>query len=70
MNSLLQVIAIFNEHDSTKLKDWLTDIEMAADLTSESRSKLVKAKSRGLTCTLVTEAITSNKSGDEIKDLL
>ena len=69
-NSLLQDIAVFNEHDSTKLEDWLMDIEMAADLTSKSRAKLTKLKSRGLTCTLVTEAITSNKPWDEIKDLL
>ena len=70
MNSLLQVITVFNQHVSTKLEDWLTDIEMAADLTSESRARLAKAKSRGLMCTLVTEATTSNKSWDEIKDLL
>ena len=69
-NSLLQDIPVFNEHDSTKQKDCLTDINTAADLTSESRARLDKAKSRGLTCTLVTEAITSNKSWDEIKDLL
>ena len=60
----------FNEHDSIKLEDWLTDIEMAADLTSESRARLAKVKSRGLTCTLGTEAITLNKSWDEIKNLL
>ena len=36
-NSSLQVIAVFNEHDSTKLEDCLTDIEMAADLTSERK---------------------------------
>ena len=35
-NSLLQDIVIFNEHNSTKLEEWLTDIERAADLTSES----------------------------------
>ena len=69
-NSLLQDILVFNEHDSTKLEDWLTDIEMAVDLTSEIRARLAKVKSRSLTCTLVTEAITSNKSWDEIKDLL
>ena len=69
-NSLLQDIPVFNEHGSTKLEDWLTDIETAADLTSESRSRLAKVKSRGLTCILVTEAITSNKSWDEIKDLV
>ena len=54
----------------TKLKEWLTDIETAADLTNESRAKLAKAKSRGLPCTLVTEAINSDKSWDEIKNLL
>ena len=53
-----------------ELEEWLTDIETAADLTSESRAKLAKVKSRGLTCTLVTEAINSDKSWDEIRDLL
>ena len=37
-NSLLHDIAVFNEHDSTKLEDLLMDIETAADLTSESRA--------------------------------
>ena len=69
-NSLLQDIPVFNEHDSTRFENWLTDIEMAADLTSQSRSRLVKVKSQGLTCTLVTEAITSDKSCNEIRDLL
>ena len=36
INSLLQDNAIFNEHNSTKLEEWLMDIEKAADLTSES----------------------------------
>ena len=35
-NSLLQDIAVFNEYNSTKLKEWLTDIDTAADLTNES----------------------------------
>ena len=43
-NSLMQDIPIFNEHDSTKLEDWLLDIETAVDLTSESRARLTKAK--------------------------
>ena len=69
--SLLQDIPVFNEHDSTKLEDWLTDIEMATYLTSESRARLTKAMSRILTCTLSTlVTITSNKFWDEIKDLL
>ena len=46
------------------------DIETAADLTAESRSKLAQARSEGLTCTLITEAITSGKSWDDIKDLI
>ena len=69
-NSSLQDISVFNEYDSTKLEDWIMDIEIAADLTSESQAKLSKAKSRGLTHTLVTEAINSNKSWEEIKVLL
>ena len=35
-NSLLQDIAVFNEHDSTKLKEWLMNIETTTDLTNES----------------------------------
>ena len=69
-NFLLQDIAVFIEYDSTKLKNWLTDIGTAADLTRESQAKLAKAKSRGLTYTLVTEAINSDKRWKEIKDLL
>ena len=69
-NSLLHDIAVFNKPDSTKLEDWLTDIEMAADLTRENRARLVKVKSRGLMHTLVTEAIMSNKFWDERTDLL
>ena len=68
-NSLLQEIVIFSEHNSTKFEEWLTDIETAADLTNESQAKLAKAKSRGLTCTLVMEVINSEKTWDEIKDL-
>ena len=52
------------------LDDWLMDIEAAVDLTHESRAKLAKAKLRGLTHTLVTEAINSDTSWEGIKDLL
>ena len=45
-------------------------IETAADLTDESRTKLVQAKSIGLTHTLITEALTSGKGWDDIKNLL
>ena len=69
-NSLLQDITVFNEHNSTKSEDWLVDIQTAADLTNESWAKLVKTKLRGLMHTLVTEAINSDKSWEDIKDLL
>ena len=46
------------------------DIETTVDLTNESQAKLAKAESRGLTHTLVMEAINSDKSWEEIKDLL
>ena len=44
--------------------------ETAADLSAESRTKLAQAKSKGLTHTLITEALTSGKCWDDIKDLL
>ena len=69
-NSSLQDIPVFNDHDSTKLEDWFTDIETAADLPSKSRARLAKVKTWGLNHILVTEAITSNKSWDDIEDLL
>ena len=69
-DSLLQDITVFNGHDSTKLGNWLMDIETAANLTSKSQAKCAKAKSRGLTHTLVMEAINSGKSWEGIKDLL
>ena len=69
-NSLLQNISIFRGHDTTLLEDWLVDIETAADLTMESRTKLAQAKSKGSTLNLITEAITSEKSWEDFKDLL
>ena len=53
-----------------QLEDWLVDIETTADLTDESRTKLAQSKSKGLTCTLTTEALTSGKGWDYIKYLL
>ena len=70
VNTLLQDITIFNGNNSLQLKDWLIDIETTADLTSESRTKLAQVKSKGLICTLISEALSSDKSWDEIKDLL
>ena len=56
--------------DSSQLEDWLTDIEMASELIGENRTKLAQAKSRGLVRTLISEALTSQKSWEEIKDSL
>ena len=47
-SSLLQDIPILNGQDSSQLEDWLTNIEIASELTNESRTKLAQAKSRGL----------------------
>ena len=69
-NTLLQDITIFTGNDATQLEDWLLDVETAAELSAESRTKLAQAKSRGLTCTLITEALTSGKSWEDIMDLL
>ena len=56
--------------DSSQLEDWLINVETAANLTSESRTKLAKAKSKGLTHSLIKEALNLDKSWEEIKDLL
>ena len=69
-STLLQDITFFNGNDSTQLEDWLLDTETAADFTRESRVKLAKAKSKGLTHTLISEALNSDKGWDKIKDLL
>ena len=47
-NMLIQDIPTFDGSDSTQLEDWLVDIETAADLTDEIRTKLAQAKSNGL----------------------
>ena len=69
-SSLLQDISILNGQDSSQLEDWLTDIETASELTGKSRTKLAQAKSRGLVRTLLSEALTSQKTWEEIKDSL
>ena len=69
-NSLLQDIPILNGNDSSLLEDWLTDIETALELTGESRTKLAQAKSRGLVRTLISKALTLNKTWVDIKDSL
>ena len=69
-SSLLQDISTLNEQDSSQLEDWLTDIETASELTGESRTKLTQAKSKGLVRTLLSEALTLQKTWEEIKDSL
>ena len=68
--SLLQDIPTLNGQDSSQLEDWLTDIETASELTGESRTKLAQAKSKGLVRTLIMEALTLQKTWEEIKDSL
>ena len=48
----------------------MIDFETTADLMDESRTKLAQAKCKGLTHILITEALTSGKCWEEIKDLL
>ena len=67
---MLQDIIILNGNDSSQLEDWLTDIKTASDLTGKSRTKLAQAKSKGLIRTLISEAITSNKTWEDIKESL
>ena len=69
-SSLLQDIPILYGQDSSQLEDWLMDIETASELTGKSRTKLAQAKSRGLVRTLITKALTAQKSWEEIKDSL
>ena len=69
-SSLLQDIPILNGQDSSQLEDWLTDIETASELTNESITKLAQVKSRGLVRTLISKALTAQKSWEEIKDSL
>ena len=69
-SSLLQDIPALNGQDSSQLEHWLTNVETASELTGESRTKLVQAKSRGLVRTLISEALTSQKTWEEIRDSL
>ena len=70
VNSLLQDIMILNGNNLSQLEDWLTDIETTSDLIGESRTKLAQAKSKGLIRMLISEALNSNKTWDEIKNCL
>ena len=67
MNTLIQDTPTFNGSNSMQLEDWLVDIETTANLTDESRTKLTQAKSKGLTHTLITEALTSGKCWGKLR---
>ena len=60
VSTQLQDITIFNGNNSSQLED----------ITSKSRTKLAQTKSKDLVQTLISEALSSDKSWDEIKDLL
>ena len=64
---MLQDIPTLNGQVSSQLEDWLTDIETASELTG---TKLAQAKSRGLVRILISEALTAQKTWEEIKDCL
>ena len=61
-SSLLQDIPTLNGQDSSQLEDWLTDVETASELTDESRTKLPQAKSKELVRTLISKALTAQKT--------
>ena len=67
---MLQDIPTLTRQDSSELEDWLIDIETASELTGESRTKIAQAKSKGLVRTLISEALTAQKTWEEIKDCL
>ena len=62
---MLQDIPTLNGQDSSQLEDCLTDIETVSELTGESRTKLAQAKSKGLVRTLISEALTLQKTWEE-----
>ena len=64
---MLQDIPTLNGQDSSQLEDWLTDIETASELTDESKTKLALTKSKGLVRTLILEALTAQKTWEELK---
>ena len=68
--TMLQNIPTFNVQESSKLEDWSMDIETAADMLTESYTCLAKAKSCGLTHTLICKATKAVKCWDEMKGIL
>ena len=67
--SLLQCIPTFNGQDSSKLEDWLMDLETTADILTDSNTCLAEAKYQSLTHNLIHEALQAGKCWDEIKGI-
>ena len=62
ITSLLQDVPTIDGWDTTKLEDWLSDIETAVDILKESHACLDKAKLCGLTHTPVCKALQADKN--------
>ena len=54
--TMLQDIPTYDGQDTSKLEDWFMDIETTTDNLTESYTCLAKAKSHGLTHTLICKA--------------
>ena len=65
--TMLQDIPTFDGQDSSKLDDWLMDIEIATDILTESHTSLAEAKSHGLTLIFICKA---TQCWDNIKGIL
>ena len=68
--TLLHDIPTFNGQDTSKLEDWFMDTETTTDIFTESHTCLGEAKSHGLACTLICQALQAGKSWDEIRGFL
>ena len=68
--SFLHDIPTFDGWDTMKLEDWLSDIEMAANILKESCACLAKARSCVLTHTPVCKALQVGKCWNSIRDIL
>ena len=67
---MLQDIPAFVCQDSSKLEDWLMDIETTTDILTENCTHLDEAKSHGFTCMHNCETTQTRKCWDEMKGIL
>ena len=70
ITTILQDIPTFDGQNSSKLEDWLINIETTADILRECHTCLAEAKSHGFTHILICEATKTGKCWDEIKGIL